>query len=73
MQIKYLSTAWNDIRQSPGWLAKALLLGLVACIPIFGWIVVYGYLYGWAESCTAAASSCWSSPSSFRFCPASSR
>ena len=49
MQIKYLSTAWNDIRQSPGWLAKALLLGLVACIPIFGWIVVYGYLYGWAR------------------------
>ncbi len=49
MQIKYFSTAWNDIRRSPGWLGKVLLLGLVACIPVFGWIVVFGYLYGWAR------------------------
>ncbi len=49
MRIKYFSTAWNDVRHSSGWFGKVLLLGLVACIPVFGWIVVLGYLYGWAR------------------------
>ncbi len=25
------------------------MLGLVSLVPIFGWIVVAGYLYGWAR------------------------
>lgn len=49
MQIAYFKTAWNDIKSSPGWLGKVLLLGLVMLIPIFGPIVAYGYLYGWAR------------------------
>lgn len=49
MQIKYFSTVWDDVRKSPKWLAKIMLLGLVSLIPIFGQIVVAGYLYGWAR------------------------
>lgn len=49
MQIGYFSAAWQDIKNSPGWFGKLLLLSLVSLIPIFGWIVVAGYLYGWAR------------------------
>lgn len=45
----YFSAAWNDIKNSPGWFGKLLLLGLVSLIPVFGAIVVAGYLYGWAR------------------------
>ena len=48
-QIRYFSSAWNDINHSPGWFGKMCLLGLISCIPIFGLIVVRGYLYGWAR------------------------
>ena len=49
MQIKYFQTAWNDLKNSPGWFGKMCLLALVNFIPIFGQIVSYGYLYGWAR------------------------
>ena len=49
MQIKYFQTAWNDVKNSPGWFGKMCLLALVNFIPIFGSIVSYGYLYGWAR------------------------
>lgn len=49
MQIKYFETAWNDIKNSPGWFGKLCLLALVGLIPIFGQIVMLGYLYGWAR------------------------
>ncbi len=49
MQIKYFRTAWHDIKNSPKWLSRILLLALLMIIPVFGWIVVYGYLYGWAR------------------------
>ena len=49
MQIKYFQTAWNDLKNSPGWFGKMCLLALVNFIPIFGQIVTYGYLYGWAR------------------------
>ena len=49
MRIGYFKAAWTDIKSSPGWFPKLLLLGLVSLIPIFGQIVVAGYLYGWAR------------------------
>lgn len=49
MQIKYFDTAWNDLVHSPGWVAKLLQLALLNLIPIFGQIVVAGYLYGWSR------------------------
>lgn len=49
MQIKYFQTAWGDIKNSPGWFGKMCLLALVNFIPIFGQIVTFGYLYGWAR------------------------
>ena len=49
MQIKYFDTAWNDIAHSPGWFVKVLQLSLLSFIPIFGPVVVSGYLYGWAR------------------------
>lgn len=49
MQAGYFKTAWNDIRNSPKWFSKLLLLGLISLIPVFGAIVVMGYLYGWAR------------------------
>ena len=49
MQIQYYKTAWGDIKNSKGWFGKLCLLALVGFIPIFGAIVQYGYLYGWAR------------------------
>lgn len=49
MQAGYFKTAWNDIKNSEGWFGKILLLALIAFIPVFGAIVVAGYLYGWAR------------------------
>lgn len=49
MQTGYFSAAWHDIKSSPGWMGKLVVLALVSLIPIFGWIVVYGYLFGWAR------------------------
>ena len=48
-QIKYFSSAMNDITHSRGWFGKICLLGLILLIPIFGVMVVRGYLYGWAR------------------------
>ncbi|MCL1797985.1 MAG: DUF4013 domain-containing protein [Eggerthellaceae bacterium] len=49
MQIEYFKTAFNDIKSTPYWIGKLCLLTLVSFIPIFGTIVVGGYLYGWAR------------------------
>ena len=49
MQSGYFAAAWHDIKSSPGWLGKLVILALVSLIPIFGWIVVCGYLFGWAR------------------------
>ena len=49
MQIKYYETAWRDISNSPNWFGKLCLLALVNFVPIFGQIVTFGYLYGWAR------------------------
>ncbi|MEG0477026.1 MAG: DUF4013 domain-containing protein [Raoultibacter sp.] len=49
MQAGYFKTAWEDIKNSPGWVGKIFLLALVMIIPIFGQIVLAGYLYGWAR------------------------
>lgn len=49
MQIQYYQSAWGDIRNSEGWFGKLCLLALVGLIPVFGQIVVGGYLYGWAR------------------------
>ena len=49
MQIRYFDAAWNDIKNSPGWFGKLCLLALVNFIPVFGQMVTYGYLYGWAR------------------------
>lgn len=49
MEKGYFSAAWGDITKSPGWFSKILRMGLLCFIPIFGILVVYGYLYGWAR------------------------
>lgn len=49
MQEGYFKTCWNDIKSTPNWFGKLLLLSLLMLIPIFGPIVVTGYLYGWAR------------------------
>lgn len=49
MPIAYFKTAWKDVTSSPRWFSRILLLSLVSLIPVFGWIVVCGYLLGWAR------------------------
>lgn len=49
MNIQYFKSAWGDIKNSPGWFGKLCLLALLNFIPIFGQIVTFGYLYGWAR------------------------
>lgn len=48
-QPRYFYDSWHDITSSPGWLVIILKLALVSLIPVFGAIVVYGYLYTWAR------------------------
>ena len=48
-QIQYFKSAWGDIKNSPGWFGKLCLLALINFIPVFGQIVTFGYLYGWAR------------------------
>ena len=48
MQRGYFKTAWSDVTQSPHWVTRILLLALLSFIPVFGWIVIAGYLWGWA-------------------------
>ena len=48
-QIRYFNSAWNDIKHTQGWFGKICLLSLIACIPVFGFMVLRGYLYGWAR------------------------
>lgn len=48
-QPRYFYDSWHDITSSPGWFVIILKLALVSLIPIFGAIVVYGYLYTWAR------------------------
>ncbi len=49
MEKGYFAAAWGDVTKSPGWISKILRLGLLSLVPIFGPIVVYGYLFGWAR------------------------
>ena len=49
MQQHYFKTAWRDVVRSPRWFTRFLVLALVSLIPVFGWIVVSGYLLGWAR------------------------
>lgn len=49
MQKSLMSTAWHDLTTSPHWKFRIFLLTLISLIPVFGWIVVFGYLYGWAR------------------------
>ncbi len=48
-QIQYFKSAWGDIKNSPNWFGKMCLLALISFIPVFGPIVMFGYLYGWAR------------------------
>lgn len=49
MEMQYFKSVWGDIRNSPGWFGKLCLLSLLNLIPIFGQIVLFGYLFGWAR------------------------
>ena len=45
----YLKQAVADIVHTPKWLGILLLLAIVTCIPIFGAVVMYGFLLRWAR------------------------
>lgn len=45
----YFSLAFYDVVESPGWVGTCALLALIMMIPVFGVIVVLGYLFGWAR------------------------
>lgn len=49
MQTGYFSAAWRDVKNSPGWFGKVAVLALINLIPVFGQLVTYGYLFGWAR------------------------
>ena len=44
MQTGYFNAAWQDIKNTPGWFGKLILLSLLSFVPIFGWLVVLGYV-----------------------------
>lgn len=43
-----VSAAWKDIKSTPGWFKKMLLLGLAQCVPIL-WFVVPGFALRWSR------------------------
>lgn len=43
-----IGCAWDDIKQSDGWVSRTLLLGLVNLVPILNWFVT-GYCMRWAR------------------------
>lgn len=49
MKIHYFQSAWEDIRHTPNWFGKLLLLALIAFIPVVGAVIILAYLYGWAR------------------------
>ena len=49
MQKGYFSAAWGDLTHSPGWFGALVRLSLLCFVPVFGVLVAYGYLYGWAR------------------------
>ncbi len=49
MQQGYLARSWAAVTSTPHWMGKISVLALVSLIPIFGQIVVAGYLWGWAR------------------------
>ena len=49
MKQEYFFRAWRALRGSDAWLGKVCLLALVSLIPVFGPVVVSGYLLGWAR------------------------
>ena len=49
MEKGYFAAAWGDVTKSPGWALIMLRLGLLCLVPVFGIVVVYGYLFSWAR------------------------
>lgn len=49
MQQGYFMRAWRALVASDAWFGRICLLALVSLIPVFGQIVVGGYLLGWAR------------------------
>lgn len=49
MRQEYFSRAWRALHGSDAWFGRVCLLALVSLIPIFGQLVVSGYLLGWAR------------------------
>ncbi|MDO4442980.1 MAG: DUF4013 domain-containing protein [Slackia sp.] len=49
MKQGYFSRSWQALRASDAWFGKICLLALVSLIPLFGPLVVSGYLLGWAR------------------------
>ncbi len=43
-----VAIAWEDIKASPSWLSRILLLGLISCVPILNFVVI-GYLLNWVR------------------------
>lgn len=49
MEKGYFAAAWGDVTRSPGWASVLLRLGLLCLVPVFGVVVMYGYLFSWAR------------------------
>lgn len=43
-----IAAAWKDIKESPGWLMRMALLGIIQCVPILNFFAA-GYALNWAR------------------------
>ncbi len=43
-----VAAAWADIKETPGYVGKLVVLGLIMCVPILNFVVL-GYLLHWAR------------------------
>lgn len=43
-----IAAAWQDVKESPGWVGRAVLLGIIQCVPILNFFAT-GYALNWAR------------------------
>lgn len=43
-----LAAGWDDIKQTPGYVGKLVVLGLIMCVPVLNFVVM-GYLLFWSR------------------------
>lgn len=53
-----LKAAWEDVKATPNYVSRLLVLGLIMCVPILNFVVAGSFCSGPARCPSAAAAFC---------------